>query len=220
MEHLLIPRSHRPPLEPWKFYRDCSLDDGIVLVVALCGGTVRGFASNLSAQSRVSASGSTPSVQSIRTQYLVVHQAQTERIGAGCGPFTRILTMPPRIPISQAKTCLRPSNASQTPPQSLVSLFAAISIQSRNANILADLRDTKGAYHKRIRVGRGPSSGYGKTSGRGHNGQLQKGKIKPWFQGGQTPLIQVRGRKGIDNVYVSFKATGHWCLRWQACAFL
>jgi hypothetical protein len=108
--------------------------------------------------------------------------------------------MPPRIPLAQAKARRRPSLPFQTPAESLVSLFAAISIQSRNANILANLRDNKGAYHKRIRVGRGPSSGYGKTSGRGNNGQNQKGKIKPWFQGGQTPLIDVRGRMGFDNV--------------------
>jgi hypothetical protein len=111
--------------------------------------------------------------------------------------------MPPRLPLSQANACSRSASLSQIPSQSLVSLFAAISIQSRNANILADLRDNKGAVHNRKRVGRGPSSGYGKTSGRGNNGQNQKGKIKPWFQGGQTPLIKVRGRKGFENQYVA-----------------
>jgi ribosomal protein L15 len=82
-----------------------------------------------------------------------------------------------------------------------VSLFAALSIQTRSASILANLSNNKGAYHKRIRVGRGPSSGYGKTSGRGHKGQKQHGKVKPWFQGGQTPLIFSRGRMGMENQY-------------------
>ncbi|GLB00181.1 YmL10, partial [Aspergillus tubingensis] len=55
---------------------------------------------------------------------------------------------------------------------------AAIPIhqQSRNAHILASLSDTQGAYNKRIRRGRGPASGKGKTSGRGHKGQKQHGK--------------------------------------------
>ena len=108
--------------------------------------------------------------------------------------------MPPRLPLAQAARCCRaPTALSSTPPPSLVSLFAALSVQSRNASILASLSDNRGAYQKRIRKGRGPSSGYGKTSGRGHNGQKQKGKIHPWFQGGQTPLIVSHGRKGFVN---------------------
>jgi large subunit ribosomal protein L15 len=53
---------------------------------------------------------------------------------------------------------------------------------------------------KRKRVGRGPSSGHGKTSGRGHKGQKQHGHVKPWFQGGQTPLIVKHGSKGFTNL--------------------
>lgn len=92
-------------------------------------------------------------------------------------------------------------NTSFRPP-SLTALFAALSIQqqSRSASILASLADNPGAHQKRIRKGRGPSSGYGKTSGRGHKGQKQHGKVKPWFQGGQTPLIKVHGRKGFENL--------------------
>ncbi|CAK7205344.1 YmL10 [Sporothrix eucalyptigena] len=112
--------------------------------------------------------------------------------------------MAPRTTISGVAACcragaasaLRPVQSSQTP---LVSLFAALSIQTRNASILSQLRDNKGAHQKRIRVGRGPSSGKGKTSGRGHKGQGQHGKVKPWFQGGQTPLIRTWGQKGFVN---------------------
>jgi large subunit ribosomal protein L15 len=78
-----------------------------------------------------------------------------------------------------------------------------LSVQTRSASILANLSDNKGAYHKRIRRGRGPSSGYGKTAGRGHKGQKQHGKVKPWFQGGQTPLIVSHGRVGFINQCVS-----------------
>ncbi|CAK7268054.1 YmL10 [Sporothrix epigloea] len=91
----------------------------------------------------------------------------------------------------------RPAATATLPP--LASLFAALTIQTRNASILSQLRDNPGAHQKRIRVGRGPSSGKGKTSGRGHKGQGQHGKVKPWFQGGQTPLIRTWGEKGFVN---------------------
>jgi len=65
--------------------------------------------------------------------------------------------------------------------------------QQRYASIHSSLSDTKGAYNKRIRRGRGPSSGKGKTSGRGHKGQKQHGKVPAGFNGGQTPDEVVRG---------------------------
>ncbi|KAI1485027.1 hypothetical protein F5X96DRAFT_683155 [Biscogniauxia mediterranea] len=109
--------------------------------------------------------------------------------------------MPPRIPVSArlaAQCCKAPLDSSARP--SLANLFAALSVQqTRTASILASLSDNPGAHQKRIRVGRGPSSGKGKTSGRGHKGQKQHGKVKPWFQGGQTPLIFQRGKLGFEN---------------------
>lgn len=71
--------------------------------------------------------------------------------------------------------------------------------QTRQASILGNLAN-KGAVHSRKRIGRGPSSGHGKTAGRGHKGQRQHGKVKPWFQGGQVPLIVKHGRKGFTNL--------------------
>ncbi|WP_041446557.1 50S ribosomal protein L15 [Pseudothermotoga thermarum] len=55
---------------------------------------------------------------------------------------------------------------------------------------LEDLRPTPGAVKERKRVGRGKSSGHGRTCGRGHKGQKARGtgKVHPWFEGGQTPL--------------------------------
>jgi len=107
--------------------------------------------------------------------------------------------MPPRLPFAQVARCCRA--AIEVPPRqpSLVSLFAALSVQTRSASILASLSDNKGAYHKRIRKGRGPSSGKGKTSGRGQKGRKARGSINPWFQGGQTPLIFKHGQKGFVN---------------------
>jgi large subunit ribosomal protein L15 len=74
--------------------------------------------------------------------------------------------------------------------------------QSRNASILSSLSDNPTAYNKRIRRGRGPASGKGKTSGRGHKGQKQHGKVPARFNGGQTEDIVVHGERGWNNMYV------------------
>jgi large subunit ribosomal protein L15 len=72
--------------------------------------------------------------------------------------------------------------------------------QQRSASILNQLSDTKGAYNKKIRRGRGPSSGKGKTAGRGHKGQKQHGKVPAGFNGGQTPDEVVAGPRGFENM--------------------
>ncbi|KAL8770520.1 MAG: hypothetical protein Q9209_003776 [Squamulea sp. 1 TL-2023] len=73
--------------------------------------------------------------------------------------------------------------------------------QQRSASILSGLSDNPTAYHKKIRRGRGPSSGKGKTSGRGHKGQKQHGKVPRGFNGGQTPDEVVHGVRGFDNQF-------------------
>jgi large subunit ribosomal protein L15 len=69
---------------------------------------------------------------------------------------------------------------------------------------LAHLKHAKGATKKTKRIGRGPGSGHGKTSGRGHKGQLARsGKgHRAWSEGGQMPLqrrIPKRGFKSLDK---------------------
>lgn len=61
------------------------------------------------------------------------------------------------------------------------------------------LRVPPGAKHKKKRVGRGPSSGHGKTSTRGHKGQKSRGsgKIRPWFEGGQMPITRRLPKRGF-----------------------
>ena len=73
--------------------------------------------------------------------------------------------------------------------------------QTRSASILASLSDTPGAYNRKIRRGRGPSSGKGKTSGRGHKGQKQKSSIPVGFEGGQTSVDVAHGKAGFKNMY-------------------
>ena len=54
----------------------------------------------------------------------------------------------------------------------------------------------------RNRVGRGVSSGNGKTSGRGHGGQNSRsgGGTRPGFEGGQMPLFQRLPKRGFTNI--------------------
>lgn len=51
------------------------------------------------------------------------------------------------------------------------------------------------------RVGRGTSSGFGKTAGRGHKGQKARsgGGVRPGFEGGQTPLFRRLPKRGFTN---------------------
>ena len=55
----------------------------------------------------------------------------------------------------------------------------------------------------RKRLGRGIGSGLGKTSGKGHKGQLARsgGGKKPGFEGGQTPLARRHKKRGFTNIF-------------------
>ena len=57
---------------------------------------------------------------------------------------------------------------------------------------LDELRPADGSTHKSKRVGRGRSSGHGKTSCRGHNGEGQRSgsSAKRGFEGGQMPAYR------------------------------
>ena len=67
---------------------------------------------------------------------------------------------------------------------------------------LSELKPNDGATHYKKRVGRGTSSGHGKTSTRGHNGQNQRsgGGVRPGYEGGQTPLFKRLPKRGFTNV--------------------
>ncbi len=58
-----------------------------------------------------------------------------------------------------------------------------------------------GATKERKRVGRGTSSGTGKTSGKGHKGQNARsgGGVRPGFEGGQLPLYRRLPKRGFSN---------------------
>ena len=64
---------------------------------------------------------------------------------------------------------------------------------------LSILRLPSGSTHPRKRVGRGPGSGHGKTSTRGHKGQKARSKIHKWFEGGQMPLVRRVPKRGFKT---------------------
>ncbi|MCT1403413.1 50S ribosomal protein L15 [Paenibacillus sp. LC231] len=66
---------------------------------------------------------------------------------------------------------------------------------------LHELSPAPGSRKERKRVGRGTSSGTGKTSGRGHKGQNSRsgGGVRPGFEGGQNPLYRRLPKRGFVN---------------------
>ncbi|ASR45746.1 MULTISPECIES: 50S ribosomal protein L15 [Paenibacillus] len=66
---------------------------------------------------------------------------------------------------------------------------------------LHELSPAPGSRKERKRLGRGPSSGTGKTSGRGHKGQNARsgGGVRPGFEGGQNPLYRRLPKRGFVN---------------------
>lgn len=67
---------------------------------------------------------------------------------------------------------------------------------------LHELQPAEGSRKVRNRVGRGTSSGNGKTSGRGQKGQNSRsgGGVRLGFEGGQTPLFRRLPKRGFSNV--------------------
>lgn len=66
---------------------------------------------------------------------------------------------------------------------------------------LHDIGPTPGSRKERKRVGRGDSSGLGKTAGRGEKGQKSRtgSRIRPFFEGGQMPLFRRLPKRGFKN---------------------
>lgn len=65
---------------------------------------------------------------------------------------------------------------------------------------LNKLKPAAGSRFKRLRKGRGLSSGHGFTSGRGTKGQKAHGKTRLGFEGGQMPLYRQMPKRGFSNI--------------------
>ena len=68
---------------------------------------------------------------------------------------------------------------------------------------LNNLKPAVGSTHKKKRIGRGPGSGLGKTSGKGHKGQKSRSGYsqKIGFEGGQMPLQRRLPKRGFTNIF-------------------
>lgn len=68
---------------------------------------------------------------------------------------------------------------------------------------LHELSPAPGSKSKKKRLGRGPGSGLGKTSGKGHKGLLARsGRANQvGFEGGQIPLVRRLPKRGFTNVF-------------------
>ncbi len=72
---------------------------------------------------------------------------------------------------------------------------------------LHNLSPAPGSSRDRKRLGRGPGSGTGKTSGKGHKGSKARaghhgpGGGKPHFEGGQMPLTRRLPKRGFTNPF-------------------
>ena len=84
---------------------------------------------------------------------------------------------------------------------------------------LNEIRDNEGAHKKRMRVGRGPGSGKGKTAGRGVKGQKSRSGVAiAGFEGGQMPLHMRMPKRGFNNPFAkAFAEVNLWRLE-QAVA--
>src|ERR1700761_8967524 len=77
---------------------------------------------------------------------------------------------------------------------------------------LNELQDNEGANKKRMRIGRGPGSGKGKTGGRGVKGQTSRtGHGMKGFEGGQMPLHMRMPKRGFNNPFAkTFAEVNLW----------
>ncbi len=68
---------------------------------------------------------------------------------------------------------------------------------------LHELSPAPGSRKNRKRVGRGPGSGMGKTSTRGHKGLKARsgGTVRPGFEGGQMPIYRRLPKRGFTNIF-------------------
>ena len=75
--------------------------------------------------------------------------------------------------------------------------------------MIHEITSKVGKHRKRQRVGRGESSGMGKTSGRGHKGAKSRSgwSLPPQYQGGQINFIQKMPKRGFSNA--PFKKVFH-----------
>ena len=92
----------------------------------------------------------------------------------------------------------------RTPPYNTYS-YSTPSVRSYSISLNTLPRSP--SHHQRDRVGRGPGSGMGKTSKRGHKGQGARSHVKTIYEGGQTPMWRRTPKRGFNILQYNNKYT-------------
>ena len=97
--------------------------------------------------------------------------------------------------MAKAKAKTRAKAKPKPKPKAAAAVVQRVTLQS--------LKPPAGSHRPRIRKGRGPGSGIGKTAGRGGKGQTARtgGQTRPGFEGGQMPLIRRIPKRGFTNPF-------------------
>lgn len=106
---------------------------------------------------------------------------------------------------ANAKARAKPKTKSQAKPRAKAKPKARPKAPAETVAqlTLGMLRPPEGSTRPRVRVGRGPGSGIGKTSGKGNKGEKARsgGGRRPGFEGGQMPLIRRIPKRGFTNPF-------------------
>ncbi len=110
---------------------------------------------------------------------------------------------PPAKPPAKAAKAAPPAPAPAAVRPSRPAKKAVAAPARPAATGVHDLAPAVGSTHYRKRVGRGPGSGHGKTSGRGHKGQGSRSgyRHQRGFEGGQMPLHRRVPKRGFTNIF-------------------
>ena len=105
--------------------------------------------------------------------------------------------------MTTAKRKPSPKKKTGTPRKPKAPAAAAAAAPAVPRVTLHSLQAPPGSHRARIRKGRGPGSGIGKTAGRGGKGQTARsgGSTRPGFEGGQMPLIRRIPKRGFTNPF-------------------
>ena len=107
--------------------------------------------------------------------------------------------------MAEKKSAKSTSRARKTPATKRGTRAAAgetVQVATRTLT-LSTLSPAAGSTQARKRVGRGPGSGLGKTSGKGHKGHKARtgGRTNPGFEGGQMPMYRRLPKRGFTNPF-------------------
>jgi large subunit ribosomal protein L15 len=133
----------------------------------------------------------------------MVEKKKTTKPAAPAAKKLAAKPVPKKAPAKAARAApAAPAPAAAKPPRPAAKKAVTASARPAATGV-HDLAPAVGATHYRKRVGRGPGSGHGKTSGRGHKGQGSRSgyRHQRGFEGGQMPLHRRVPKRGFTNIF-------------------